>query len=312
MSVNEYLFTCPEVQQNGALKEALLRCKDSGGFEAAVAGLQARYVQTRAATDLEAVLQLQAAVRSMFDAMDIAFQKKRFEFQTTVFRDYTVAHFLTKFDAVFTLNQDYLLERHYLNDNVMLLSDGRWPGGWQIPGMRRILDAGRSPLDPKPVIWEPDASRLRVVDKSQPYFKLHGSSNWIRNDGGQLLVLGSEKVQQVNGQETLRWYMEQFRLYLSAPTRLMIIGYGYRDQHINELLMDAARRGTLKTFVIDPNGLNAFDQNNLTRRPGNIYCPSELETTLSPTLIGASSRRLSETFNDDYAEHSKVMTFFRE
>jgi hypothetical protein len=147
-----------------------------------------------------------------------------------VFREYTVAQFLTRFDAVFALNQDYLLERHYLNDNVMLLSDGRWSGGWQIPGMRRVVDPGRSPLDPKPMIWEPDASRLRVADKSQPYFKLHGSSNWIRNDGGQLLVLGSEKDQQVNGQETLRWYMEQFRLYLSAPIRLMTIGYGYRDQ----------------------------------------------------------------------------------
>jgi hypothetical protein len=168
------------------------------------------------------------------------------------------------------------------------------------------------PLDPRPEMWEPDLSRQRIEERSQPYFKLHGSSNWIRNDGGKLLVLGSEKLQQVNGQETLRWYMEQFQRYLSQPTKLMIIGYGYRDYHINQILMTAAGQNNLKTFVVDPNGLSAFDQNNLTRRPGNIYCRSDLDTVLAPTLIGASSRRLGEIFNQDYAEHAKLMTFFRD
>jgi hypothetical protein len=310
--VNEYLLTCREVQQNGALKDALIRFKDSGGFEAAAADLQARYVQTRSAPDLLAVEQLQSAISEMFAAMDAGFQKRPFEFQQPVYREYTVALFLTRFDAIFTLNQDYLLERHYLTDNVMLLSDGRWPNGWQIPGMLRVVDSGRSPLDSKPQNWEPDASRLRIEKHSQPYFKLHGSSNWIRNDGGRLLILGSEKLQQVRGQETLRWYMEQFERYLSQPTKLMILGYGYRDLHINQLLMDAARRGALSTFVVDPNGLNAFDQNNLTRRPGNIYCRSDLDALLAPTLVGGSSRNLSETFNQDFGEHAKLMTFFRD
>jgi hypothetical protein len=169
----------------------------------------------------------------MFDAMDASFRQKQFEFRATVYRECTVALFLTKFDAIFTLNQDYLLERHYLNDNVMLLSNVRWPNGWQIPGMRRVLDPTRMPPDPRPEIWQPDSSKLRVEPRSQPYFKLHSSSNWIRDDGGKLLVLGSEKIQQVNGQETLRWYMQQFLRYLSEPTKLMIIGYGYRDEYIN-------------------------------------------------------------------------------
>jgi hypothetical protein len=41
--VNEYLLTCPEVQGNGVLRDVLLRFKDNGGFEAAVASLQAHY-----------------------------------------------------------------------------------------------------------------------------------------------------------------------------------------------------------------------------------------------------------------------------
>jgi hypothetical protein len=36
-----------------------------------------------------------------------------------------VRTFLMKFDAIFTLNQDLLLELHYLNDNIMLGSPGR-------------------------------------------------------------------------------------------------------------------------------------------------------------------------------------------
>jgi hypothetical protein len=310
--VNEYLLTCREVQESGVIKDAIQRHRDGGGFEAAVAELQARFVQTRSDADRRTVEQLQTAVTQMFDAMDAGFRQRQFEFQRPVYRDYTVALFLTRFDAIFTLNQDYLLERHYLNDNVMLLSNARWPGGWQIPGMRRIPDPNRMPLDPRPEIWEPDSTLLRLELKSQPYFKLHGSSNWIRNDGGKLLVLGSEKLQQVNGQETLRWYMQEFERYLSEPTKLMIIGYGYRDDYLNQILMAAAAKNMLKTFAVDPNGLSAFDQNNLTRRPGNIYCQSNLDAALAPTLIGASNRNLSETFNQDYAEHAKLMTFFRE
>lgn len=310
--VNQYLLTCPEVQASGAIKDLLLKHNNGGGFEAAIAELQARYVQTRSAADLCLVRGLQAAITRMFDAMDAAFRMRSFEFQATVDREYMVALFLTRFDAIFTLNQDYLLERHYLNDNVMLLSEGRWPGGWQIPGMRRVHDPGRTPLDSRPDTWEPDPSRLMIQDKTQPYFKLHGSSNWVSSDGERLLVLGSEKLQQVNAQQTLHWYVEQFESYLAQPTKLMIIGYGYRDEYLNQILMGAATRGTLKIFVVDPNGLNAFDQNNLTRRPGNIYCPSKLHTVLAPTLIGASSRGLGEIFNQNYAEHAKVMTFFRD
>jgi hypothetical protein len=60
--VNEYLLTCREVQENGAIKDAIQRYRDSGGFEAAVAELLARFVQTRSEADLRCVQQLQSAV----------------------------------------------------------------------------------------------------------------------------------------------------------------------------------------------------------------------------------------------------------
>ena len=35
-------------------------------------------------------------------------------------------------DAIFTLNQDLLLDRHYLNDNINRQQSQKW-NGWQIP-----------------------------------------------------------------------------------------------------------------------------------------------------------------------------------
>ena len=43
-----------------------------------------------------------------------------------------VRTFLVRFDAIFTLNQGLLLERHYLDDNIMLSQPRRW-NGWQMP-----------------------------------------------------------------------------------------------------------------------------------------------------------------------------------
>jgi len=40
--------------------------------------------------------------------------------------------FLVKFDAIFTLNQDILLDHHYLNDNIGLTAPQRWPNSAQL------------------------------------------------------------------------------------------------------------------------------------------------------------------------------------
>ena len=90
----------------------------------------------------------------------------------------------------------------------------------------------------------------------------------------------------------------------------MIIGYGFRDPHINQLLLDSAHSGRLRLGLIDMMGPRALDQNNNTRG-GAIYVRSEIDETLSPTLICSSSRALSETFGKDKIEHAKIMQFFK-
>ncbi len=62
----------------------------------------------------------------------------------------------------------------------------------------------------------------------------------------------------------------------------MIIGYGFRDGHINEMLIQAARLST-KFFIIDYNGTDAI-------RPDKAAISQEDYELLRSNVIGASRR----------------------
>ena len=301
-----HLIGCREVQDDPAARAALLRRKDNGGFEAALADMQAAYLHRKGPTEKASLDRLQSAIRTMFADMDKGFADTRFEPQNYI--AFLVRSFLVRFDAIYSLNQDCLTEIHYLNDNIQFGSPGKW-NGWQLPGMRPLPDPNRHPLDKAPLKWTPEPTQFHLDDKRQPFVKLHGSHNWVTNDGEQLLILGANKSATIASHDVLRWYFELYENELSEPVKLMIIGYGFRDPHINKVLLDCARNRHLKLFLVDPLGARALDQNNNTRG-GAIYVRSELDEVLSPTLIGTSNRPLIATFNDDRIEHAKLMRFF--
>jgi SIR2-like domain len=205
----------------------------------------------------------------------------------------------------FTLNQDLLMERHYLNDNVGLSSYRRW-NGWQIPGMRQLPSEGLP--DPGTTQWcQLSPSDFRVSPNLQPYFKLHGSSNWIdANNGRRLLVIGGNKATTIAQHPILKWNYQRFEEYLAKPgVRLMVIGYSFSDHHVNQTIAGAAARGTLSLFIIDPLGVDVLDKN----RNAPIPAPDPLYTQLQPHIIGASRRTVREIFGNDRVEHAKVMRF---
>jgi hypothetical protein len=168
--------------------------------------------------------------------------------------------------------------------------------------MRLIPDEGLqkwSPLEP---------AKFAVEKTLQPYFKLHGSSNWVdRATGRQLLVMGGNKPSTIEQHPILKWNYGQFREYLARPnTRLMVIGYSFGDEHINQAIGDAADRGYLRLFIIDPSGLDVLDKN----RRLAVYIADPLFSRLQPHLVGASRRTIREIFGGDRVEHGKVMRFF--
>jgi hypothetical protein len=305
----EYLLGDPEVVRSAELRKLLWRYQNDGGFEAALAYLQQAHILNHR-SNASALLALQAAITRMFADMNKAFlELADWEFQNN--RDQKVGAFLTRFDAIFTLNQDVLLEQHYTTDNVSLVGARRWDGV-ELPGMRRIPPIvamhsnswAHSTWSPLP---EPE---FKVSPRCQPLFKLHGSSNWRHPDGRDMLVIGGGKIGEISQTPILNWYAEIFDERVCLPdARLMVIGYGFRDAHINASIAKAVERG-LKLFVIAPQGAELAKQINPTRQPGLIAARSPLEDMLEAALIGASRRTLQEIFGGDLAEHNKVMRFF--
>jgi hypothetical protein len=106
-----------------------------------------------------------------------------------------------------------------------------------------------------------------VTDRKQPYFKLHGSSNWRTEDGLSLLIMGGNKSADIAASALLSWYQQELRNALREPgARLMVVGYGFADTHINKDIREGASAG-MKLFVIDPNGVDAID----TLRARGLY-----------------------------------------
>ena len=310
----EYLIGCPEIMGDGSLNRLLWQHQlKGGGFEDALAELQLTFNRTQNKEDEQRLMAFQDALKRMFGDMNEGFLEYN-KFEDTTFEPRMLRTFLSKFDAIFTLNQDILLEHRYLTDRSRLEGARSWRGK-DMPGMQRLPTVYDPPSDDdgswaKP-IWVPRGeSDFEVMDGYQPFFKLHGSSNWRIHDGSSLLVMGGGKAAAIGQHKILKWYAEQFDRLLSQPgTSLMVIGYGFRDEHINKAITGAVETSGLRMFIICPEGADLARTLNPTSKV-SIYDPTPLEETFKLALIGASRRGLRDTFGGDGAEHRKVVRFF--
>src|ERR1700692_4506037 len=130
----EYLLGDPTVIANTTLRSLLWRHQATGGFEAALDELQ----RDPAPHSRKHELQMRSAVLRMFDAMNSAFKSKGLEFRQPIGSGHPVRNFLFRFNAIFSLNQDLLLEHCYRGskDGLGDRSDVRTERDWQFPGMR--------------------------------------------------------------------------------------------------------------------------------------------------------------------------------
>jgi hypothetical protein len=305
----EYLLGTPEIMADTQLRDLLWKYQAAGGFEDALAELQRGYSPGFSQQWTEKHLtRFQGAVGRMFDDMNQGFlSRPDLEFRRAE-ASRSVRSFLMRFDAIFTLNQDVLLEHFYCSDKTVQRQVRP-----EIPGMRKIPHA--EPLHAESLsraTWQPAPPKeFRISSGSQQYIKLHGSANWFADDGKRVLILGGAKQQEIGHTPILQWYLQQFEEHLTRPdARLMAIGYGFRDEHVTAAIDKAASRG-LKMFVIDPRGARIAYEMNEARKRGQIGAgETELEQLLQRSLIGGSRRSLREIFTDDETEHSKVMRFF--
>jgi hypothetical protein len=88
----------------------------------------------------------------------------------------------------------------------------------------------------------------------------------------------------------------------------MIIGYGFNDEHINEEIGAAVEKG-LKIFIVDPRGVDVFDKFDRTAQIPDH--PDPFAEKLRPSIIGESTKPLTQTFGSDHGEHDYLTSFFK-
>lgn len=304
--VFEYLIGTPELLAEAGLRQTLWK-HQKGGFEDALGELL-RAILAPASNSAEEgrsywdtnnkiplrdhLGKLQSAVRRMFSDMNEAIAKG---FELDKAKEGSIGALLARFDAIFTLNQDLLLESIYV-DRAEEVSAGRWKGA-RLPGMRNATGQTRGEGFSPEYNLEPKTKEEFVVeDTFQPIFKLHGSSNWFTTGGDPMLIIGGEKTRAISQFEVLGWYADEFERRLSEGTRLMVIGYGFRDKHINDAIVRGADRG-IQLFVVDPLGSELGKTNN------------DVQQLFERALIGASRRNITETLRENGAEYTKLLRF---
>jgi hypothetical protein len=294
----EYLLGPPEIDDY--LRNILWAAKLRGeGFEGALSTVQAAYTSDKSPENKKRLDGLTRAVIGMFTAMQTAFNQLNYRDSDLRFQ-----RFLSLFDAIFTLNQDTLLETLYAGE---VRWSERWYGSY-LPYMTFIEE----PPQHYPFMLRQSLTQdtgFITRENYQPIYKLHGSYNWFAEPKGErLLVIGGNKTGSIKAFQVLKRYQEEFLNMLLLPdTHLMVIGYSFGDPHINNAIQAAANKG-LRLFIIDALGVDVIDKRNIRAQiPEPI---TDLMHALMPRIIGASRRSLIDIINSDPVENEKVMRFF--
>lgn len=186
---------------------------------------------------------------------------------------YKVQELIDKFKGTkgkgffFTLNQDIFVERKYYNGARPYLPGIQNKQEWFSTNFNRPLESSDYCKLPTEEELEKSDKWLSLTKGSFHYIKLHGSYNWISSRGTRLMVIGKYKIDQINEEPLLLWYFELFKLAISQPNRrLLIIGYGFNDVHINEILSEAVKDFELKIYIISPSSPKEF-RDSLFEKP---------------------------------------------
>jgi hypothetical protein len=147
----------------------------------------------------------------------------------------------------FTLNQDLFMERR---------------SGMACPGVPRFLDTfynmRGTNIDDNQFVTLPTGEGVNDLvhqgiqnHAGQAYIKLHGSFGWNSALGSSPMVVGTNKTVLIDNEPLLRAYSDLFESVLkSGNKRLLVIGYGFMDKHINEIIHDAARNHGLQLYIM--------------------------------------------------------------
>ena len=167
---------------------------------------------------------------------------------------------INEFQNVFTLNQDCFLERYDLSreSNIIL----------PCVNSKLLKKPNGEKFDPKKDFCEVGDNIESAIPKpgknQRNYIKLHGSFDWIQNNSENIMVIGRDKKKQIHRHPLLCAYFDEFKKQvMQENTKLMIIGYGFGDKHINEILKKGVSESGLKIYIICPENAKDFFEKTL-------------------------------------------------
>jgi len=164
----------------------------------------------------------------------------------------------------FTLNHDLFVEEYFklttvsrrsINNVAVRLSiPGTIPSRWYNGQLYKdILNGRKMALPTADKTEEYKGTFDEPSDDDFVYVKLHGSYGWVSHTGSDVMIIGHAKSELLKREPLLRWYLSLFEDVINEPNRkLVVIGYGFRDAHINELLWQAVHGSGLRLHVVSP------------------------------------------------------------
>lgn len=181
----------------------------------------------------------------------------------------------------FTLNQDLFVER-------------RW--GYPSPGAPRFnqvfYDTQSQQLAEGSFVTLPTGDPETLIKSGLSahngihYIKLHGSYGWKSSDGTNQLVIGTNKESLINKEPLLKGYLDLLRSVVAeGGKKVLIIGYGFHDPHINNILLKGVEDNDLKIYVLSTQSPEEFSKRV---KNANFFIPGSGHSRAGGILKGLS------------------------
>ncbi|MBI5414994.1 SIR2 family protein [Candidatus Peregrinibacteria bacterium] len=147
---------------------------------------------------------------------------------------------------IFTLNQDLFVERvfHYKPAGVQAFKGDIY----EIDSQIKKTDFVKLPEEKSLEELENDINSY----KGPTYIKLHGSYGWISGTGANQLVIGMNKKEDIEKEPLLKAYYNFFEEVIASTKKILVIGYGFGDTHINRVLYNGIEKSNLKLYIVNP------------------------------------------------------------
>lgn len=157
----------------------------------------------------------------------------------------------------FTLNQDLFMERKH---------NYRSPGAMF---SQPFVEGDNGKIGIITLPNQDGVEKNKNTLNNASYIKLHGSYGWISSCGGNQMVIGKNKVNDIDQEPLLKWYFEIFQnLIKEGNKKLLIIGYGFADNHINDILLNGIQEYGLSLYIINTTDPETF-KNRLEGKPSH-------------------------------------------